>query len=78
MIATPERIPNVTTAANNRADVLHDIWGRAFNREGRKGGAKVAKKILKRIGRGGQLMEPSQPTLTQPTGETYFEALRLL
>jgi Domain of unknown function (DUF4442) len=25
VIATPDRIPNVTTAANTRADVLHDI-----------------------------------------------------
>src|SRR5437588_11967498 len=52
-----------------------DWLGRAFNREDRKGGTKVAKKILKRSG---QLGEGSQPTLTEPMGETYLEALRLL
>jgi len=55
-----------------------DWLGRAFNREDRKGAAKVAKKILKRIGRGEQLGERNQPTLMDPMGETYFEALRLL
>jgi hypothetical protein len=55
-----------------------DWPGRAFNREDRKGGAKVAKKILKRIGHGEQLGERSQPMLTEPMGETYFEAFRLL
>jgi len=29
-IATPDRIPNVTTAANTRADVLHDMLGKSF------------------------------------------------
>jgi uncharacterized protein len=55
-----------------------DWPGRAFNREDRKGAAKVAKKILKHMRRGEPLGERNQPTLMEPMEETYFEAFRLL